>query len=607
MALLQNDKIIFYHPVDSNLEFTKNYNWTALASNVSYTGSILTSGLTQTSAGTQTFLQGDRSAGGYPTASGQTRLTACFWASGLYPLDSILHSQIIGFETGGGAFTDVLRLIKTTGNVLQMQAALNGTTMSTIDVTSPVPSNAGWNFVVLDIEKEGVSWRYRASFNGSGFKDLGLSANNIDPSTTPTRTALHIISNTTKVVVDEAVFWAGTTLFTLTELSNLYELYNTYNTTMDQYSQTFPSIINDNIELFIHGNQLVNDNINLYIPGQIEANTLDIFTSGIGFLTNNIDLFIFGANIFNENIDLFIHGIDSVTDSIELSIPQFPVINEINLSIPYSHILFNDSIDLFLQNQFTIDTIDLFLFNQYFNSQIDFFIYGIQTNTWSVFAKIENTTTISNINLFVNGIPSGSPNPIFLISDDITLFIENIEQIESSSGIFNTFVKTETGTLFVDDQTFNLFVKVGHVINGSLDLTIYGHASGDTPHGTQINSNFDISIEGAGETFNENFIPFSDNFFIFVDVKNGLSLNMELFINGFMWPTGEIDTYIFGIIGIENNNFDMFINGSEASTNNIINMFIFGIIDIINNDINLFTFTNLAIENDFCNLYIHGF
>lgn len=576
MAIFQSGNVVFYHPCDNATEFTQNYSW--ITDNIVHVNSILTSGIKPTQDVDYNDFRASVSSGNYPTLSGATSITICFWSSGFF--DPLFNYHQVEVGTDLDSFTP--------GSNIN-----NGMYIDTQPVSifglgvggySPDPFNSpttsGWHFTVLDMEQEeDTQWRKRVSFNGSGFQDIGVAGSGssfgVDDAV---KIKIFDLDSPNNLILDEIVLWKNRLQFTSQELSNLYELYNTNNATMDQYNDFYLNSFYKNINLFISSLDLVGDNINLYIPGQVETDRINLFISGPLLITDNLNLFLENKQVI-DNIDLYIPG------QVE-----------------------SDRIDIFTHGKQVIsDSLNLTLINRYFNEEIDLFIHGIQTGSWNLFAKVIDTTTIRELTLFINGVPSGSPQPIFLISDNLDLFINNIEQIESVINDWSIFVQTEAPTLVAENQTFNMFVKVGHTEASFISLYIQGHPSGEVPNGILINDNLDLFIEGSGELFNQDFIPFNNTFDIFVRVQSGAINNIDLFISGFIFPSQTLDLYTFGISGLINDNLDLYINGSETQIAELLNLSIFGILDTINENLDLFIFTDIGIETKDLTLYIHGF
>ena len=602
MALLQNDNVQYYHPLDNETEHINSIVWGNTLGE--FATSILTSGYRKAGAAGTARLQSPTN-NDYTDLSGYTSACILFWGSGLWDAGVNNKRIIVGHGDAGSdpsnGITVTRSLSSASVSLSQRNLTIGSKTLTTF------PTDSGWKLCIVDARLDGSSWRMRVSFSGQNWTDLGTLGDtqlfDDDPRA--------IISNfrgtsVTAHITDEVVLWGNNDLFTSGELQNLYNLYVVHSGTMDEYSQFFPTSINNDIDLFINGFNNSSGNISLYIPGQLETDRLDLFISGVNP---------------NNNLNLFINGVGFISGSLGLAVPQTPTSGNIDLSVPNIHdfennscnlfisgpILSSGNCNLFLENKWKSNDLDLFIFNQYYNDNIALFIYGIQTGQWDLFAAVDDNLSSNELNLFINGIPSGSSGEIFFINNDINLFIRSEEQVESVSDDWSIFVQTESGIVFNYNQDFNLFVQVGGVADNSIAFYIFGHASGDIDHGIEINDNINLFTEGLGDSGSENFIPFSGIWSLFARVTIGSSSNINLFIDGFSFPSGVCNLFTFGIIDNINEDLELYILGSEGNINNSTNLFIGGIIDDINNNLNLFIFTNSDIIQDNIELYIHGF
>jgi len=138
-------------------------------------------------------------------------------------------------------------------------------------------------------------------------------------------------------------------------------------------------IIDDNIDLFIHGFTAQTGNLNLFINGYESLNVnLDLFIHGNNLETNQLTLFITTINTASSNLDLFIHGQDSLTISLDLFIN--------------GHESFNQFLDLFIQGKDS------------FNNNLDLFITApiLESVNLDLFIKVPEPIS-ENINLFISG------------------------------------------------------------------------------------------------------------------------------------------------------------------------------------------------------------
>ena len=553
-ALFNVDNVIFYHPCNDSTEFSRNESWAI--DNLDFSDSILTSGIIST----QNVDYGEfRGTGNYSSLFGATRFTACFWSSGFYDSSTTYNQIEIGTDYDGynnGNINNGMYIDTQPVSIYGLGAGGYAPDPFT------APDTPGWHFTVLDmVQEEDTGWRKRVSFNGSGWQDCGTAGIGTSfGNDAAVKISTFSLDPPGAVIIDEVVLWRDTELFTDQELLNLYELYNTHNQTIDQYNNIYGNPINRIISLYISTFGVVNNSINLYIPGQVETDRINLFLCNKQVI-DNIDLYIPGQ-LESNRIDFFIHGRQTLSDNI-----------------------------------------NLFLFNQYFDSGIDLFIKGVETGNWNIFVRVADTRTVKQLPLIIYG----STEPLSFINNSVDLFIKQIEQRESVIGDWSIFVKAEEASLVATDQTFQVFVKAGNTTFSSIPFYTQGHPSGENPNGILINNTIEFFIDGLGELINENFIPINNVFDIFVGVQSGVVDNIDLFIDGFIFPSQILDLYTFGISGIINDDLDLYIRVSETQVTGLLNLSIFGSLDTINSIVTLFVFTDVVVEVQDFSLYIHGF
>lgn len=574
MALLNEANVLYYHPCDDEVEYVQGFLWN------NTTGQFVPSGLISigfTFSGTNILARLTSPVDNdYADLNGLSGITVLVWTSGLW-IGSTESDHNVRIGTGGDNFpVDNGVVIGRDGNNNRIVARIGGASTN-LSVTPPVSS--GWTLTVVDLRKTtATNWKTRVSFNGSGYTDLGdfTNASNFGSDLRAKFSLLRNSSSVPKIVVDEVVLWRDNTLFSSEELSNLYELYNTYGLSMDFYTLQFNN---------------VSDEINLYVPGQVETDDIDLFVEGLGLITDDIDLFVEGVETETDDIDLFVQN-NFVEDSLDLYLHNTAI---------------DDQIDLYVQNNILEDQIDLFLGNYVASGGINFFMHGAQINQFNIFVRAEDQLIDDQINLFVNGIPSGTSGNIFLTSDSINFHTISIEQLEPVSGTFGVFAKVEAPSLVGVSGQWNIFVAAGNTSEVSIDLFVHAHASGAEVNGIQGTNDIDLFIEGDGDPFNEDFIFTSGSFSVFARVNDGVIDDIDLYVSGFMYPSGTMDMFVYGITDYITDSVDLFINSHEGNIVDNINLYTFGVLNTIADAINLFTFTDVGIETDNLMLYTHGF
>jgi len=280
--------------------------------------------------------------------------------------------------------------------------------------------------------------------------------------------------------------------------------------------EEFVAAINDSIELFISGPIVASGDIDLFITGPI-------------VISGDMDLFINGNTSFNEDINLFVIGPVLATSGIDLFIVASGDFESWNLFLktPENDIATSRKFTIYGSPSgtnfgFTGDELDLFIKSSILDS-----VYPPLTSGYnSLFLKAEsdNNANTGYWPLFLNS------NTV--TNDSIELFITTFDK--SSSGSIDLFIARipdfpgQEGATPINDN-WTLFLKT---LNGSID-------------------NIDIFIEG---------IPISGTL---------INIDINLFIEGIIIINDSLDLLLFGVLGIPNNDIDLYEFGIDDINKNI--------------------------------------
>ena len=236
MALLQHDKVLYYHPLDDAVEATKSLTWSGPGGGADFAAGKVDDAVRTASSPSQarlTYLP----ASAYGNLSGSTHFACAFWVSGLFAPDSNSRQVEVGF--GNSDDINGLRNGLKLRNTSSATCYATWTGLSTAKVVTSEPSDGGWHFVVLDLALE-ATWRLRTSFDGAPFTDEGLYSSGLVPDS-DSRAFVQAIraSGAPEVRLDEVAIWSGHDLFTNEELVNLYDLGATFGDGLDKYDENF--------------------------------------------------------------------------------------------------------------------------------------------------------------------------------------------------------------------------------------------------------------------------------------------------------------------------------------------------------------------------------
>jgi len=638
-GLLHDENVRYYHPADDLTEYTKTIAWTGTT--VNFVPSILISGIQPVDTAARLDQAISPNYNDIESASG---FTMAVWTSGFLSTDSYSREVHIGFGNNSNFNRNSLKIYNDYPTI-KVAIVIEQTT--TWRDWTPAPSaDNDWHLIVADARYETSGWRCRVSLDRSGWTDLGIDSQTDVPGMDE-RTHILILRghSIASFVVDEMVSWGDNDLFTTQELSNLYELYNTYNTTMDQYTSTFGTPADDNIDCFICGSTQTSENITLYIPGQKDVKSIDLFTQGNISISGNINLYISGTPpISSSSISLYLIAPTPVTNNINLYITGPSYINDNTDHFIQSHQILVDNINQYIQGYSSISgNINLYisgvpaissLINLYIigpvprNNNIDHFTIGhlpISGNfslftrghppDINVFVSVVENNPSNNFDLFIHGVPSGE-STIFYTNNTITFFINDNGEDATVDSDWFAFVKVADAILISHNETWQSFVQVGNAINDNINLYINSHASGDNPHGPLITNSLDTFVNGrATQDGDEGLL--SDGYYVanleisaFTKVHLGLIDTLNFYVSGevpTIPPSAILDLFIFGILDIVSDSYNLYIPGKE-SVNEIDNLFIFGIQDIGSGNLSLYLgVTDIGLLNQDGSFYLHGF
>lgn len=581
MSLIRNSNVLWYHPLNDTTEYTQNHVWDDVVTNTSFVDGIVSEALTRSSTSTGVDLEEALIDGGYTDIDGAYRFTICFWASGFYNSSAYYNTVYIGFEDAA-IVKNTIRLQKTNTDTLTFQLRIRNFIVGTKTISSK-PTDSNWNFVILDAVKEGTDWRFRISFNGENWQNLGTETYDAQPNTN-LRAVINLFDTSTgKFRIDEIVVWKDANLFTNTELYNLYELANTYSLPMDQYTNTFGIPVSSGIDCFIHGSTQITSSVPLYISSQTVNQSAPLLVHGMVQVSGNRSLYVEGAAVLTSgNADLFMHGSITISESTSLYIT--------------GPILSSDNADCFIHG-FAIasGTSALYIKGQFPN--VDAFV-----------SVVANTPTAS-ADLFIYGIPSGE-STTFFTNNNVTLFIEDDGSNNTVNASLPSFVRVVDATTIAYSGIWSAFARVGNTANANTILYINAHASGSAPHGIQISNSGILFVAGLGSALDDGYSIATLDTGAFAKVHLGLSKSLNIYISGsigIVQTSAESNLYIFGIQGIQSESRSLYIIGDDIA-NGSTNLFILGIQGISSGSAPLYIeVTDIGLFSQNITLYSHGF
>lgn len=219
---------------------------------------------------------------------------------------------------------------------------------------------------------------------------------------------------------------------------------------------------------------------------------------------------------------------------------------------------------------------------------------------WTLYLKTSANSVNDNISLFLHGSPSG----VDITFNSATLYLEalNADYPYTAGGTesWNMFLKATSGNLTID-ESWTMFMKADSTTPKTLDLYMYGHASGQQPHGNEINSSvpFICSIN-PDDPLRIGFIPFDSD-----------SDPWTLYMKGNPGHFGIVNFYVSGSAPISYSaSGNLFIRGLFEQQTGTATLYLMGVSGIINNGpggVPLYIYAGSQVYNTSGNLYLHGY
>jgi len=624
-GLLHDVNVRYYLPLDDMTEYTQGLTWDNASAQ--FAPSILTSGIQPV----DTFFRIDHlRSPNYTSLVSATGFTISIWTSGYFADDAKDKFAQIGFGAGATDVADGMWLRKGVGTT-DFSIYVEIHNISRQHIWTPAPSNdTGWHLVVMDARYETSGWRARVSLDGGGWVDLGVDDNSDVPLDYSSARMYFQKQNPSEVVLDEVVVWGDNDLFTNQELSNLYELYNTHAKTMNQYVDTFGTVVTDSIDCFTHGQDQTSGSISLYIPGQKETKSIDLFTEGYLPVSGNFDLYMSGSptvatgsvDLFlkvatpaSSGFDTFIHGKQIFVDNIDQYVEGHQTTSG-NFDLYVSGVPFEtSSIDLYVKGPTPAsgNFDDIITGHETSSGNISLFIRNF--TDFAAFIAVVDQNPSNTVDLFIHGIGSGA-SPSLYINNSIPLFVFNDGSSVEIQSTWPGFVAVASGLPVASSGTWNSFLRGGNTANDNIDLYINSHASGEVPRGVTVSGSFTAFIEGKSlQDGDEGLLSngyFAKSFQVssFAKVHLGVSGTANLYVSGttaIIPPSATLDLFVFGISGIVSGSHTLYILGDELITGSH-DLFVLGIQGIVSGSIPLFVqVTTLGSLNTEFDLYTHGF
>ena len=217
--------------------------------------------------------------------------------------------------------------------------------------------------------------------------------------------------------------------------------------------------------------------------------------------------------------------------------------------------------------------------------------------SWTFYLKTESDGVNNTANLFIQGSLSGVNQQ----SSSTSLYIEaaDVDYPYTAGGTesWTLLLKAPSGNL-TNDNAWTMFLKADFTTPATCNLYTYGHASGENPHGNEINDSINLVCSvNPDDPSRIGFIPFnSDPWTLFLKCDPGQFRMADLYISG------SAPTYI-SVSG------NLFVAGFFGQETGITPLYLMGVSGVISNGpsgLSLFVGA-LNVYNTPRKLYTHGY
>ncbi len=271
--------------------------------------------------------------------------------------------------------------------------------------------------------------------------------------------------------------------------------------------------------------------LSFFIGGQ-PSGAMDLFTIAADTQSGIIDLFISGVGVVSSGLDLF------------LQVPE----------------LASSGLDLLLFNSFTSNDVDLFLAQKTSSGVLSLFEQAALP--FSLFARGPDQTVVDALDFIIyggSGLEFTNDSVILFLSGALDtspiisgeLFARVVTSFPLSSGIISwpLFANVDGQQR---DAEVSLFINAGANFSGDMSLFIQQD---------------DEDLTRIG------FTPNSGIFNWFARVPSGSIDSIPLFIEGFIFPSGDINLTISGSVNTINSSVNLFLNGFFPSSSGNVTFF----------------------------------
>ena len=464
------------------------------------------------------------------------------------------------------------------GFALQARVADTGGTQSTVNfpVTYFDRLFSPWELVVLRLEWNNLDVSGLISISGQPWvvAGTGSQAKPEANSSSPNVGFQLNTTSTTLEAMDEAVFWKNAPRFSNQELQNLYNLDAVYGLTMDHYSEQFTPKASGTMPCYTSGP--------IFVSGSLPCYTAGPFAS-----SGDIPCYLHVSSAASGDLPLNLGGIDSLSGSLPLYCQGFEVAS--------------GSLDLVVLGGYIASgSMPMVVWQQLASGDIPLFLSGILGKNTPLFLRAPDGTLSGSLPLALYGSSSGTT--VSSTFADMPMFVSNDSGLSSMGRTGSLFLRAPSGFASSRDSR-SLFMRVGPDnivrVSGALSLFTSGPNS--------VSGRLPCLIAGSGSKDSAGYTPVSKSGSLFLRTHTGAVAEFPLFCSGFVYPSGSIDMYLFGIQGASSGSLASYLEGYKQDTGTL-DCNLFAVFGVPSGSMNLVILgPDLAPVSGLTPLYTHGF
>ena len=230
---------------------------------------------------------------------------------------------------------------------------------------------------------------------------------------------------------------------------------------------------------------------------------------------------------------------------------------------------------------------------------------GRQWGSWTLYLQTDDNDETKTLNLFIHGFtPASGSSGVNQTFNNIGLYLEaaDADYPYTAGGTeeWTLFLKAQEGNL-TSDEAWTLFLKSDFTTPASCPMYMFGHASGESPHGNEISDSVGLVCSvNPDDPTRIGFIPY--------DAHDD---PWTLFLKGEPGWFGTATLYMSGAVpALYSASGNLFVEGLFEQETGTVSLYLMGVSGMFNNGpsgLHLFLDAGTLVYNTSGNLYVHGY